>query len=258
MGLRVDSSSLIHLYYQIRKQLRQQILSGALKPGDALPGEERICIETGVSRMTARSALSQLANEGLVVRKRGKGTFVAEPKATFEDFGFPLVSSIRMVEQAGLQAKSQIQLQRVMLAEAPVAEKLKLEAGEQVVQIERLRSINDEVISLESSSYPHARFPALAERDFTNQSIYATLQELYGVVPARAIQMIELSVTGSYGAKVLGIHEATTFGLSSHVSFEDDGKPIEFTQVIHRGDYFRMVVHLSRQDVQNNFQLEER
>jgi len=251
MTLQVDSSSPIPLYYQIREQLRQQILSGALKPGDTLPGEQRICIETGVSRMTARLALSQLANEGLVVRKRGKGTFVAAPKATFEDFSFPLVSYTRMVEQAGLQAKSQIQLQRVTPAEAPIAEKLKLGVGELVVQIERLRSINDEVMSLESSFYPHARFPALAEQELANQSIYAALQELYGVVPASAIQTIELSVAGSYEARALGISEGTPVALSSRVSFADDGQPIEFTQVIHRGDRFRSVVHLSRQEIQN-------
>jgi GntR family transcriptional regulator len=257
MKIQVDSSSPIPLYYQIREQLRQQILSGSLKPGDALPGEERICTETGVSRMTARQALSQLANDGLVVRKRGKGTFVAAPKATLDEFNFPLFSYTQMLEQAGLQAKAQILLQNVTRAEAPIAEKLELGVGESVVHIERLRSIHAEVMSLESSFYPYARFPALAEQDLTDRSIYAVLQELYGVIPARAVQTVELSVAGSYEARLLGIHEATPVAQCSRMSFTDDGQPIEFTQVIHRGDRFRMVVHLSRQEIQNTFRLEE-
>jgi GntR family transcriptional regulator len=249
MPVHIDTSSPIPLYYQIREQLRQRILSGALIPGDTLPGEAQICAETGVSRMTARAALSQLANEGLVVRKRGKGSFVATPKAIFEDFSFPLVSYTRMLEQAGLQAKAQIHLQQVEPAEVSVAEELKLVVGEPVVHIERLRSVNDEVMSLESSFYPQARFPKLAEQDLTDRSIYAVLQELDGVVPASATQTVELSVAGAYEAKALGIREGTPVALSSRVSFSDDGQAIEFTQVIHRGDRFRSVVHLSRQEI---------
>jgi GntR family transcriptional regulator len=249
MSLHINPSDPIPLYYQIREQLRQRILLGALKPGDALPGEMQICAETGVSRMTARAALSQLANEGLVVRKRGKGSFVATPKATFEDFDFPLVSYTRMLEQAGLQASSRVRCQQVVPAEAPVAEQLKQEVAEPVVHIERLRSVGEEVMSLESSFYPYARFPALAEQDLTDRSIYAVLQELYGIIPVNAIQTVELSVAGAYEAETLGIREGTPVALSSRVSFADDGQPIEFTQVVHRGDRFRSVIHLSRPEI---------
>ncbi|MEZ0396377.1 MAG: class II aldolase/adducin family protein [Anaerolineales bacterium] len=77
MAITLNPSSPFPLYDQIREQLRARIISGDLRPGDALPGEAEICAETGVSRMTARRALSQLASEGLVVRQRGRGTFVA-------------------------------------------------------------------------------------------------------------------------------------------------------------------------------------
>jgi len=249
LAIHVDPSGPSPLYYQIREQLRQQILSGALKPGDLLPGETQICSETGVSRMTARAALSQLAFEGLVTRKRGKGSFVAGPKTTFQDIRFPLASYTQMVEQAGLHTKSRIRLQRVLPADPSVVEQLRLAAAERVVHIERLRSVSDEIMSLESSYYPHALFPALAEQDLTDRSIYAVIQELYGVVPATATQTVELSVAGPYEAGLLGIREGTPVALSSRVSYAEDSRPIEYTQVIHRGDRFRSVTHLSRSEI---------
>jgi len=80
MSLTIDPSDPLPLYHQIHEQLRRQIVSGVLKSGDSLPGESQICAETGVSRMTARQALVLLASERLVVRQRGRGTFVAPPE----------------------------------------------------------------------------------------------------------------------------------------------------------------------------------
>ncbi len=80
--LMIDPSSPLPLYRQIYEQLHVRIVSGDLQPGSPLPGETQICAETGVSRMTARLALTQLANEGLVERQRGRGTFVAAPQTT--------------------------------------------------------------------------------------------------------------------------------------------------------------------------------
>ncbi len=249
MLLHVDPSSPIPLYSQIREQLRQRIHSGALKPGDALPGESQICAETGVSRMTARAALTQLAFEGLVTRKRGKGSFVAEPKRTFEDVRLPLASYTQMMERAGFHTSSRVCEQRVIPADASVASQLGLAAGEAVVHIERLRSVNGEAMSLESSYYPHSRFPALAEVDLTDRSIYALIGERYSTVPCTATQTVELSVAGAYEAGRLGVREGTPVALSSRISYSEDGRPMELTLAIHRGDRFRSVTRLTRAEI---------
>ncbi len=249
MSLRVDSDSPIPLYYQIREQLRQQILSGLLRPGDLLPSEMQICAECGVSRMTARVALTQLANEGLVVRKRGKGTFVAPPKATFHEIPFSLSSYTEIVGRLGLRAGAQIRRQEVVPAPPPVAEQLRIAVGDPVVRIERIRSAGGEIMSLEVSLYPHSRFPTLAEQHLTDRSIYRVLEELYGVVPAYAIDAIELSVAGPYEARELNVKEGIPVVLCSRVSYSEQDAPIEFTQTIHRGDRFRSVVRCSREQL---------
>ena len=249
MSFRVDSASPIPLYHQIREQLRQQIVSGKLQPGDPLPSETQICTECGVSRMTARMALTQLANEGLVVRQRGRGTFVAPPKATFYGTPFSLSSYTEIMERLGLRAGARIHSQEVVPATPAVAEPLQIAVSEPVVCVARVRYANEEAMSLEVSFFPHSRFPTLVELDLTDRSIYRVLEEAYGVAPVYAIDTIELSVAGPYEARELHIKEGMPVVLNTRVSYMEQEVPIEFTQTTHRGDRFRSVVRCSREQL---------
>jgi GntR family transcriptional regulator len=244
--LSLDSQSPFPLYYQIREQLRGLILSGLLKPGDVLPTETQICHETGVSRMTVRQALMQLANEGLVVRQRGRGTFVAAPKSTLDSTQFPLQGYTEMLKQIGLQAGAKVLAQVIEPATEPVAARLMLNSGDPVVRITRLRLVHNEVMSLETSYYPQNRCPDLTSLDLTNHSIYRLIEERYALVPAYATDTIELSVASPYEAKALSISEGMPVVLVTRLSFLADNTPIEFTQTIHRGDRFKSIVHRSR------------
>ncbi len=246
MPVRVDPESPLPLYYQIREQLRRQILSGELKPGDPLPSEAQISAQCGVSRMTARLALSQLANEGLVVRQKGRGTFVAPPKATFrEAFPFPL-SYTNLLEHLGLHAGARIRRQEVIPASAPVAEALKLQVGEAVVCIVRLRLADDQVMSLETSYLPQRLFPTLTELDLADRSLYQVLEENFSIAPAYAVDTIELAAAGPYEAAELGIPEGTPVVLSTRITFSEQDIPLVFTQTIHRGDRFRAIIRCDR------------
>ncbi len=249
MPLRVDPESPLPLTYQIADQLRRRILEGDLRPGDRLPSESQICAECGVSRMTARAALSQLANEGLVVRRRGKGTFVAPPKATFRAFPDSLLSYTEIVARLGLRAGARVREQGVVPAPPAVAHPLRLSPADPVVRIVRLRCADGEPMALETSYYPHARFPDLAELDLTDRSIYQVLEERYGVVPAYAVDTIELAVAGPYEARELAVQEGIPVVLCSRVAYLDDDTPIETTRTVHRGDRFRSVIRVMREDV---------
>jgi len=242
MSFQIDTHSPIPSYYQIREQLRQQILDGQLNPGDILPTEMEIAAECGVSRMTARQAMTQLANEGLINRQRGRGTFVAEPKATLDSSQFPLQSYTELLGQIGLQAGAVVLEQVVEPATEAVAAQLKLTPGDPVVRITRQRLMRGEAMSLETSFYPHSRCPDLASLNLTNQSVYRLLDGRFGVLPAYAIDTIELSVAGSYEAEELKISEGVPVVLVTRLSFLEDNTPIEFTQAIHRGDRFKSIV----------------
>ncbi len=249
MALHIDTASPVPFYYQIREQLRRQILDGELKPGDPLPSEAQICARCGVSRMTARLALSQLANEGLVVRRKGRGTFVAPPKATFRQGSPFFLSYTALLEHLGLQAGAQVRRQEVVPAPRQVAERLQLAEGETVVCIVRFRYADGQVMSLETSFLPQRLFPTLAELDLTDRSLYRVLEEEFSRTPAYAVDTIELSTAGPYEAAELHIPEGTPVVLSTRVTYSEDDIPLVFTQTIHRGDRFRAVIRCDRRQL---------
>ncbi|MBM3151010.1 MAG: GntR family transcriptional regulator [Chloroflexi bacterium] len=249
MTLHVDIHSPIPIYYQIREQLRQQILGGQLNPGDMLPTEMEICAECGISRMTARQALSQLAYEGLVVRQRGRGTFIAAPKATLDSSQFPLQGYTELLSQMGMQAGALVLAQVVEPATEAVAAQLKVNPGDPLVRITRQRLMRSEPMSLETSFYPHSRCPGLADLDLADRSVYRLIEERYDITPAYATDTVELSVAGAYEARELKISEGVPVVLVTRLSFLEDDTPLEFTQTIHRGDRFKSVVHRTRQQL---------
>lgn len=246
MILTLDPSSPLPLYYQIREQLRAQIVSGALQPGDALPGETQICAETGVSRMTARQALVQLASEGLVVRRRGRGTFVAAPKTTLPTIQELGISYTHMMEQAGLRPSTRILRQEVLPASKEVAGQLRISAEEPVVHIVRLRMAAGESIAVEASYIPAHYVPGLEQVELTNVSLHSILEQRYGLVLAYAIDVLEISVVGPYEARLLQIPEGSPVALVNSLNYLADDTPLLFNHIVHRGDRFRTVLRRTR------------
>jgi len=249
MRLRVDPDSPIPIYYQIREQLRQRILSGSLKPGDPLPTEAQICAECGVSRMTARQALGQLASEGLIVRRRGRGSFVAPPTATFREDSPALLSYTAFVGQLGLQAGARVRRQHVVPASGQAAAQLQLPEGEPVIEIVRVRLIDGEAMSLETSHLPQRLFPTLVQLDLTDRSLYRVLEETFGVTPTHAQDTTELAAAGELEAQELGLRPGVPVVLSTRVTYTAQDLPIVFPQTVHRGDRFRSVVRCARTEL---------
>jgi GntR family transcriptional regulator len=247
MPLRLDTTSPIPFYYQIREQLRQQITSGQLEPGDALPSEAQLCTETGVSRMTARQALTQLANEGLVIRQRGRGTFVAAPKTILPNMQVTGMSYTEIMGQAGMSAGARVLAQEVLPASAEVAAQLRLATGERIIRIVRTRLAAGVIMSLETSFYPYSFFPDLAEADLTDASIYRFLEQRYGIAPAYAVDTIEISVAGAYEAENFKVNEGAPIVLVTTLGCLANDTPVVFTQTIHRGDRFRASLRRERQ-----------
>lgn len=249
MGLHVDPHSPIPIYYQIREQLRQQILSGQLPPGDPLPTEADICAECGVSRMTARQALSQLASEGLIVRRRGRGSFVAPPKATFREDSHFVLSYTALVQQLGRRAGARIRRQQLVPAAGQVAALLQVSEAEPLVEIVRVRSVDGEAMSLETSFLPQRLFPTLVSLDLADRSLYQVLEETFGIAATHALDTIELAAAGELEARELGLPPGVPVILSTRLTYTGQELPIIFTQTVHRGDRFRSVVRCARKEL---------
>jgi|UPI0002D7F4E2 GntR family transcriptional regulator len=241
----IDFHSPIPFYVQLWDLLRENIKQGVWRPGDQLPGEHALCEQYGVSRTVVRQALSELEAEGLIVRRRGKGAFVAEPKI-IESLAQKLTGFYQDMSERGLHTITQVLAQEVIPAPANVARRLEIPAETPVVYLHRLRFVDDEPILLVTSYLPHVLCPGLEHIDLSNRSLYACLEQTYGLVIARGRRRIGAVAADSEQARLLGIDPGAPLLSLDSVSYLADDTPIEYYHAVHRGDRSQFEVELVR------------
>ncbi len=243
--LSIDRASPVPLHIQLKQALKDQILAGAWKPGDLVPGEPHLCRQFQVSRTTVRQALAALAYEGLVTRQRGRGTFVAPPKLT-ERAVERLSGFYEDMAILGHPPVSRVLKQEVVPASEQVAARLNLRAGARVVEIERLRLVEGEPVVLTTTFLPHKLCPGLDTLDLTRRSLYEYLETDCGLALAWGRRTIEAVAADARQARLLRIRRGAPLALIESVSYLDDGRPIEYHLATHRGDRSRFEVELLR------------
>ena len=139
------------LYVQLRDEIEKDIRSGIYKPGDKIMTEAEMSKTYGVSLITIRKAVGLLIDQGLVVRKQGKGTFVTRPKVSRNMK--KLQSFSEMCEQMGMKPGARMLENRLVEADAKTAARLGIEQGSQVVYISRLRFADMEPVAIEKSYF---------------------------------------------------------------------------------------------------------
>lgn len=241
----IDRSSYIPLYVQVKDALKDLIEGGGAKPGEQLPGEPELCRIFDVSRTVIRQALRDLELQGLIVREKGKGTFVAEPKlreALFQE----LTGFYGDMAAKGRPPVSRVLKQEIIPAARKIAAYLRLKQGAPVVHIDRLRFVDGEPLVLVATYLPAARCSGLEQVDFTRRSLYAYLETAYGLVIDRGRRVLEAVPASDYEAGLLGIKKGAPLILLDSVSYLADGSPIEYYHALHRGDRSRFEVELIR------------
>jgi len=233
----------IPLYIQIADGLISQIESGELSPGTQLVPERDLSIELNVNRMTLRRALKVLESQGLIVRKHGVGTFVAEAKIDRQMETIFRFSS--RMQNRGFTPGTKLILVEKIQAEYKLAKDLGLPASDMVYNILRLRSINHEPVMLESYKIPVTRFPGLDQYDLENRSIYEIIEIEYGVRIARNRQSFEPIITTEFEAELLKIKIGDALMLEKRLSYDDHNQPIEYGKDRYRGDRFRFIAETS-------------
>ncbi len=243
--LGVDRASPLPLHVQVKQALKDRIVSRAWKPGDLVPGDLVLCDQFGVSRTTIRQALTELAHEGWVVRERGRGTFVAPPKLTERAFE-RLSGFFEDMVDLGHPPVSQVLRQEVRPADEQIAARLNVKAGTPVVEIERLRFVEDEPVVLTTTYLPQALVPGLEAADLTRRSLYEYLETTCGLSLARGQRTIEAVAADERHAKLLRVRKGAPLVFLQSVSYLEDGRPIEYYLAHHRGDRSRFEVELVR------------
>ena len=239
----IDRRSYIPLYVQVKDALRDAIESGGGRPGEQLPGEPELCRLFDVSRTVIRQALRDLELQGLIVREKGRGTFVAEPKF-HEGLFQELTGFYADMAAKGRPPVSHVLTQEIIPASRPIGGFLKLKQGTPVVHIDRLRFVDGEPLVLVATYLPAARCPGLEAVDFTRRSLYECLETDYGLVIDRGRRVLEAVSAGEYEAGLLGVKKGAPLIHLDSISYLADGSPIEYYHAFHRGDRSRFEVEL--------------
>jgi len=252
MPRKIDFESHVPYYAQLINLLKEQFDQKVWSPGDQIPGEPELCREYGVSRTVVRQTLSELEQDGLIVRRKGRGTFVAIPKIS-EGLAQKLTGFYQDMVARGFKPVTQVLRHEVVEANEKVAGHLEIPVGTRIVDIKRLRSVNDVPIQVVTSYIPYQFCPKLAEVDLTNRSLYDFLEQECGLFIARGRRFIEAVAANETDAKLLQVERGAPLVKLESVSYLADETPIEYYHALHRGDRTRFEIELVRVRDQENF-----
>lgn len=236
----------IPLYYQIKARLLEAIENGQLKPGDRVLSERELTTQFGVSRMTARQALTEMESQGFLYRIQGKGTFVATPKLEQPLAG--LTSFTEDMRRRGLEPAARVISAEEVVAGRKVARALGIGETASVYRLERLRLAGGEPMALEVSHIPANLVHGLLDREPVEHSLYRVLEERYDLKLIRANQSLEAVAANAYEAEVLHVREGTPLLLLERVSRDAQDRNIEFVRSLYRGDRYRFTTELIRRE----------
>ncbi|MFY9926912.1 MAG: GntR family transcriptional regulator [Streptosporangiaceae bacterium] len=234
----------ITVHAQIEDWLAGQIAAGELVPGDRLPTEHDLAAWFGVSRMTLRHALAELARRGLVTRTVGRrgGTFVAAPK--LEQDLTTLAGFSEQLRRHGMVAGARVLSASPREADPAAQAALGTDA---VYEIQRVRLADGKPVALERSLFPAARFPGLLDLPLDG-SLYELLEAHYGLRPHRARESLEPVTAGAREADVLELGIGAPLMQVERTAYARSGEPLEFARDLFRGDRTRIVLWTSELD----------
>ena len=228
------------IYQQLARLLEQAISAGRFQPDEALPSERVLAESLGVSRVTARSAIEQLAQQGLIIRRRGSGNYIAprleQPTGQLNSFSEEL-------RKRGYTPSSRWLDRSVSVATIDEQLTLGLAIGTQVARLERLRLADDTVMAYEVSVVPQDILP---DPQAVDDSLYAHLQ-LSHQVPVRGLQHIRAVNATPSLAQQLGVPDGQALLFITRVGYSAAGQAMELTHSYCRCDYYDFVAELRRQ-----------
>ena len=221
------------LYQQLMRRQKNDVVAGVYPAGGRIPSEQVLCDTYGVSRVTVRKAMLDLVQEGLLVRRQGKGTFVADARLQRDLQHVTSFSDACAV--TGRSASTRvIELKREMARPEDV-ERLHVAETAEVIELCRLRLCDDEPVMLEYNRFPASY--AFLEREALTGSLYDLLRS-HGLIPSRAIHDISLGHATPAVSRQLATASGEALLLLDETVFDQQDQPLHTSRQWIRGDRF--------------------
>ena len=239
----LDKQSHIPMYVQIGEELKRRIKDGEVAVGSAIPSERELTEQFGVSRMTVRQSITNLVNEGLLYREKGRGTFVASPKVEQPLNG--LTSFTEDMKARGLTPSNKVIRFEKTQPEPDIAEELQLAPDEEVFTVERIRYANEKPMALERTYLPVKLFPAL-DGQALGGSLYSLIEQDHQHPISHASQRMEAALVKKEEAELLQIAMPAAILIIERVSYLTNGVPFEVVRSIYRADRYKFITEIQR------------
>jgi GntR family transcriptional regulator len=217
---------------------------GRYLPGERLPPERDLARDLGISRTSLRQALTALAENGRVRAAANRGWYVLGVPISEGPNGFTSFSA--QGRARGLAASARILVQRVRPATLEEADVLGLPPTAPILDLERLRSLDGVPICVSFDRMPAARVDALVDRDLTDRSLTAELEQGCGLVATRCSYEVEATPADDRRAALLGVAPGSPLLVTHEVLFDQRDQPISLGLTAYRGDAFRFRATLFR------------
>jgi GntR family transcriptional regulator len=232
-------------YYQLKEIIREKIRSGEWAEGELIPSERELCEQYGISRMTARQAITELVKEGFLYREQGKGTFVSRPKIIQQLT--KLTSFTQDMQARAWIPGTQVLEANMWLADEAAAKKLRIKPSQPVFRLHRLRLANAEPLALETTCINFMGCEKLLEENFENQSLYVVLTEKYGLTMLEADQEMEAGLATEDEASLLQVPPGAPVLHTHRITYNERNQAIEYAQSVYRGDKYKFYTKLIKE-----------
>ncbi|MCW5750042.1 MAG: GntR family transcriptional regulator [Alphaproteobacteria bacterium] len=240
MALGIEPSKTQRIYLG----LRDRIARGELPPGGPLPGEHMLALEYGVSRITVRRALAELAREGLVDRRQGAGTFVAG-NVRPEPIAADVVDMLAGIKAMGLETSVRLLQFGYRRAPRHVAEALGLDEGDRVQHSIRVRLIDGKPFSHLTTCVPESVGRSYTEEDLASRPLLSLL-ERSGIAVERATQELSAALATPDVADHLDVAVGSPLIALTRTVFDAEDRGVEHLTALYRPDRYAVRMNLVR------------
>lgn len=238
-AIRLDRGSPVPLYFQLASAITEAITTGRLPAGTRLDGEVQLAERIGVSRPTMRKAMERLVSQGLLVRRRGIGTQVVEPKVRRS---LELSSLFDDLRSAGGSPRTEVIANDEVAAEPEIAAALGLSVGAPVLHLVRLRASADQPIA-KMENYLPAGLVRPTTDELRTRGLYDLLREA-GITPYAATQVIGARNARPDEARLLDQRRGAALLAMERTAYDDAGRAIEFGRHLYAADRYSIHVDL--------------
>jgi len=231
------------LYIQLVEILKNKIQSGEWPIGSQIPTEEELCKIYQVSRSTVRTAVLELAKQGLLKRQQGKGTFICKKVIST---GLTLLTSFKeLMFEEGIAFSTKLLARTMMMPTDDLDILLNIPEDRHVIYLKRLRSIDNDPVLVKETFIPYHICPHLLDLDVERNSILELLESKCGIRITRAKSYIELTHVTKEEGSLLNLPEGAAALLFTQQSYSGNTL-VKYTRTVKRSDRFRFFIEVER------------